>query len=144
MGKDYYPPMHSAEHLLNQTMVRMFDCGRCVAAHIEKRKSRIDYRFGRDLTKDEIKEIEQRMNSIIESDLEVIEEFLARREAEKQFSLGKLPDTAGDEIRIVRIGDYDACPCSGAHIARTREIGKFSIVSTSYTDGLLRLRFRLE
>ncbi len=135
--------MHSTEHILNQTMVRMFNCGRCVNAHIEKKKSRVDYSFNRDLTKDEIVEIEKRINRIIEDNLSVTEDFLSRSEAEKEFNLGKLPEDAGDQIRIIRIGSYDACPCSGPHVASTNEIGEFHIMSTSYTDGILRIRFKL-
>lgn len=37
--KDYHRPMHTAEHILNQTMVRMFGCARSANAHIEKKKS---------------------------------------------------------------------------------------------------------
>lgn len=141
MPKAYDPPMHSAEHLLNQTMVRMFACGRCVNAHIEKRKSRIDYRFHRDLTRDEIAEIERRMNDIIHSDLPVREVFLPREEAERSYNLGKLPEEAAATIRIILIGDYDACPCIGSHVASTRDIGVFHILSSTHADGILRLRY---
>jgi misacylated tRNA(Ala) deacylase len=143
MPKHYDPPMHSAEHILNQTMVRMFDCGRCIDAHVEKKKSRIDYRFDRNLTDLEIAEIERRVNEIIGQDLKVKEEFLSRFDAAQKYNLGKLPDEAGDQIRIILIGDYDACPCSGPHVNTTGEIGKFSIVSTGYENGLLRIRFKL-
>lgn len=143
MGKEYDPAMHSAEHMLNQTMVRMFQCGRCVSAHIEKKKSRIDYRFDRDLTPPEVTEIEKRMNELILAGLRVTEEFLPRSEASKLFNLGKVPDESGETIRIIHIGDYDACPCIGAHVTSTREIGEFRIVSTSYESGVLRLRFKL-
>ena len=34
-------------------------------------------------------------------------------EADKLFNLSSLPDDAGDTLRIIRIGDYDACPCRG-------------------------------
>lgn len=135
--------MHTVEHILNQTMVRMFDCGRSVNAHIEKKKSRIDYRFQRDLAEDEVSEIERRVNEVIESDLKVIEEFITRVDAEKEFNLDKLPDNAGDQIRIIRIGCYDACPCSGPHVVSTRESGEFRIVTTSFADGILRIRFKL-
>jgi Ser-tRNA(Ala) deacylase AlaX len=37
--KKYDPRMHSAEHILNQTMDRMYQCGRCFNAHIERKKS---------------------------------------------------------------------------------------------------------
>ncbi len=143
MPKQYDPSMHSAEHILNQTMVRMFDCGRCINAHVEKKKSRIDYRFHRNLAEAEIADIERRVNEIIEQDLKVKEEFLPRSEAALKFNLHKLPEDAGEQIRIILIGDYDACPCSGPHVTTTGEIGVFSIVSTSYENGLLRIRFRL-
>ena len=35
-NKQEYPPMHTAEHILNQTMVRMFGCPRSKNAHIEE------------------------------------------------------------------------------------------------------------
>jgi len=143
MGKSYDPAMHSAEHMLNQTMVRMFQCGRCVNAHIEKKKSRIDYRFTRDLTSDEVAEIERRMNELIRADLPVREEFLSRSEAAKLFSLGKVPDDAGEILRIIHIGTYDACPCIGMHVPSTAKIGEFRIVSSGYESGILRLRFKL-
>lgn len=144
MGKEYDPPMHTVEHILNQTMVRMFNCGRCINAHIEKKKSRIDFRFDRNLTTSEISEIERRVNEIIKADLQVKEEFLPLTEAEKKFNLTKLPDKNVSQVRIVLIGDYDACPCIGKHVASTKEIGDFKILSTSYSNGNLRLRFKLE
>lgn len=144
MPKNYDPPMHSAEHILNQTMVRMFDCGRCVNAHIEKKKSRIDYKFNRDLTSEEKAEIENRVNEIIEKNLPVREEYISREEAERMYNLKKLPEDAGDKIRIIHIGDYDSCPCSGVHVKSTAEIGKFKILSSTYDNNLLRLRFKLE
>jgi len=53
-----------------------------------------------------------------------------------------LPDDAGDLIRIIKIGDYDACPCSGVHVSSTKEIGGFQIISTSYDNDVLRVRFK--
>jgi len=135
--------MHSAEHILNQTMIRMFDCGRSFSNHIEKKKSKCDYHFERDLNQLEIAEIENQVNEVIHNNLEVLEEFYLREEAEEKFNLSKLPNDAGDKIRIIRIGDYDACPCSGLHVNHTIEIGDFKIISTSFDDGILRIRFKL-
>ena len=44
-NKEEYPPMHTAEHILNQTMVRMFGCERSRDAHIERKKSKINYQL---------------------------------------------------------------------------------------------------
>ena len=142
-SKQYYPPMHSAEHILNQTMVRMFNCGRSFSNHIEKKKSKCDYHFKRALTDDEIAKVQDEVNHIIRQDMTVVEDFISRDDAEQNYNLSKLPDGVGESIRIIKIGDYDACPCSGQHIAHTKEIGKFNIISTSFENGVLRLRFKL-
>ena len=142
-NKQYHPQMHSAEHILNQTMVRMFNCGRSFSNHIEKKKSKCDYHFSRNLTPAEIEEIELKVNEVIQQDLIVKEEFYDKNEAETKFILSKLPDDAGDKIRIIKIGDYDACPCSGLHVSHTSEIGIFKIISTDFNEGVLRLRFKL-
>lgn len=142
-NKDYNPEMHSAEHILNQTMVRMFNKGRSFSNHIEKKKSKCDYHFDRNLTEEEVETINKKVNEVIQQDLKVTAEFLHRDEAINNFKLSQLPDDAGDTIRIIKIGDYDACPCSGVHVSSTKEIGNFQIISTGYEDGVLRVRFKL-
>jgi misacylated tRNA(Ala) deacylase len=141
--KEYYPPMHTAEHLLNGTMNQMFGRGRAFSAHIEKKKSKCDYRFERDLTPGEIKTIEDKVNSVIGANLAVTEEFISREEAEKYFNLNRLPDEAGGNLRVIRIGDYDSCLCSGPHVSSTNAIGAFKIISTGFDNGVLRIRFKI-
>ena len=135
--------MHSAEHILNQTMVRSFGCDRCFSSHIEKKKSKCDYRFDRPLSEAEVEGIMSKVNEVIRSNLRVSEEFIARAEAEKRFNLGRLPEDAGDPVRIISIGDYDACPCIGPHVNSTTEIGEFRIISSSFDNDVVRIRFRL-
>jgi alanyl-tRNA synthetase len=125
-------------------MVRMFDRGRSFSAHIEKKKSKCDYHFDRDLTQEEVSEIENRVNEVLKADLHVTEESLSREDATHRYNLGRLPESAGDSIRIIRIGDYDACPCGGQHVSSTSEVGSFRIVSTSYENGVLRVRFKIQ
>jgi misacylated tRNA(Ala) deacylase len=141
--KEYDPRMHSAEHILNQTMVRMFNCGRAFSAHIEKKKSKCDYHIERNLTTEEIVQIENKVNGVIKSDLPIQEKILNREEAGKIVSLTRLPEDAGDKVRVIAIGDYDLCPCSGIHAHTTSEIGEFKIISTDYANGFLRIRFKI-
>lgn len=144
MAKDYNPEMHTAEHILNQTMVRMFDKGRSFSSHLEKRKSKCDYHFDKDLSQTEISEIEQRVNKIIKMNLDITEEVMEYTEAKTKYNLQKLPSNVIEKVRIVKVGDYDACPCIGMHVSNTSEIGKFKIISTNFDNGILRLRFKLE
>jgi alanyl-tRNA synthetase len=144
--KDYADPrMHTAEHLLNATMVRLLGCGRAFSSHIEKKKSKCDYRFPRDLTPEERAELERLVNGAIRAALPVGEELVPLAEAKAKYDLARLPDgAAGDMLRVVKIGDYDACPCIGAHAGSTGELGEFRIVSTGFADGVLRVRFKLQ
>jgi misacylated tRNA(Ala) deacylase len=143
-NKQYNPQMHSAEHILNQTMVRMFNCGRSFSNHIEKKKSKCDYHFDRNLTEDEISLINSQVNEVIQQDLIVREEFCTKEEAREKFNLSKLPDDAGEKVRVIKIGEYDACPCSGLHVIHTKDIGNFKIISTDFKEDVLRIRFKLQ
>jgi alanyl-tRNA synthetase len=149
--KEYDSLMHSAEHLLNQTMDRMFGCGRAFSSHIERKKSKCDYKFHRMVTTDELSQIEHTVNEIISLNLDVSESFVPRIAAMQQFNLSRVPESAGDAIRIVRIGDYDSCPCIGPHVENTSQIGRFKIISADYIEsadnsagGVLRIRFKRE
>jgi Ser-tRNA(Ala) deacylase AlaX len=71
------------------------------------------------------------------------EELVSRREADNSYFTGKLPEEAGERIRIVTIGNFDSCPCIGLHVSNTSEIGIFSITSADYNEGILRIRFKL-
>lgn len=144
MKKRVDPPMHSAEHILNQAMGRLFGCDRCFSAHIERKKSKCDYRFDRSLSDAELKMLEEEVNGVIQADLKVSERFVSRDSARNAYSLSRLPDDAGDRIRIVTVGDYDHCPCIGPHVSSTREIGTFRITSSGYQNGVLRIRFKLK
>jgi Ser-tRNA(Ala) deacylase AlaX len=135
--------MHTAEHILNQTMVRMFACGRSFSSHIEKKKSKCDYRFERTLSEEETRELERRVNAVIERDLPVEEEFMSRGQADARFDTSRLPDSPGGTIRVVKIGDYDACPCSGGHVQSTKAVGEFRVTTVSHESGVLRVRFKL-
>jgi Ser-tRNA(Ala) deacylase AlaX len=141
--KDYHQPMHSAEHILNQTMVRMFGCGRSVNAHIEKKKSKCDYFLSESPSEEQITEIQLKVNEIISQHLPVFEELMTREDAAKIVDLSKLSAEASDTLRIIKIGDYDACACIGQHVSNTSEIGKFEIISHDFENGRWRVRFKL-
>lgn len=142
-NKQEYPPMHTTEHILNQTMVRMFGCPRSRNAHIERKKSKCDYELSEAPTPEQMQEIERRVNEVIDQHLPVTIEFMPREAAAAIVDLSKLPEDASSTLRIVRIGDYDACACIGTHVQNTSEIGHFKLLTYDYNEGRLRLRFKL-
>ena len=142
--KAEYPPMHTAEHILNQTMVRMFGCPRSKNAHIERKKSKCDYLLTEAPTEEQKAEIELRVNEVIDQHLNVAIDFMSREEAAGYVDLSKLPDNVSDTLRIVRVGDYDACACIGEHVCNTSEIGHIKLLSDDFDNGRWRIRFKLE
>jgi len=144
-NKEEFPPMHTAEHILNQTMIRMFGCPRSMNAHIEKKKSKCDYDLASAPSSAEVAELERRVNEVIAKALPVTTEFMKREDAAFIVDLRKLPANASGTLRIVRVGDYDACACIGSHVSNTSEIGgAFKIISSDFADGKWRVRFKLE
>jgi Ser-tRNA(Ala) deacylase AlaX len=142
-GKEYNPAMHTAEHILNSVMDKMYHCGRSFSSHIETKKSKCDYRIRKGLSDKEVSAVERTVNEIIKLNIPVGEELLSRREADQRYFTGKLPDDAGETIRIVSIGKFDVIPCIGHHVSNTSEIGKFSITSADFNEGILRIRFKI-
>ena len=140
-----FPPAHTAEHLLNQTMIRFFGCERSYNAHIERKKSKMSFHLDHKPSRQEEKQIEQEMNRLIDEDLPVTFEFATRDELPEGISLDRLPDDASDTIRLVRIGDYDVCPCIGKHVRSTAQIGRFELLGTNWDDHerSFRVRFKI-
>ena len=144
-NKQEYPPMHTAEHLLNATMVKTFGSPRSRNAHIERKKSKCDYILPTCPTDAEIQAIEDKVNEVICQNLPVTVEFMTHEQAKGIVDLSKLPADASETLRIIRIGDYDACACIGLHVSNTSEVGTFKIISHDYDEErqTLRLRFKL-
>lgn len=142
-NKEEYPPMHTAEHILNGTMVRLFGCPRSRNAHIERKKSKCDYLLDACPTDEEVARIEAAVNEVIGRHLDVTIDYMPRSEAAALVDLSKLPEDASETLRIVRVGDYDACACIGAHVKNTAEIGTFKILSHDYEDGRWRVRWKV-
>ncbi len=144
-NKDEFPPAHTAEHLLNQTMIRLFGCGRSTNAHIERKKSKMTFQLDHKPSRQEEKQIELEMQRLIDEDLPVTFEFVTQDSLPEGVSLDRLPSDASETIRLVRIGDYDVCPCIGKHVRSTSQIGRFELLGTNWDEQqrTFRVRFKV-
>ena len=143
-NKQEYPPMHTAEHILNQTMVRMFGCPRSKSSHIERKKSKCDYLLAEAPTAEKIQEIEAKVNEVIRQNLPVSVSFAKRHEVPASVDLSKLPEDSSETLRLVSVGDYDLCACAGQHVSNTSGVGTFRIISSDFAEGRWRVRFKLD
>lgn len=143
-NKQEYPPMHTCEHIVNRTMVNLFGCGRAVSAHIERKKSKLDFALPQPPGPEEIVSIQEKVNEIIAQNLPVRMEYISQEEAKGRFAMERLPEDASETVRVVKVGEYDECLCIGTHVENTSEIGRFIISSSSYENGIFRMRFKLQ
>ena len=144
-NKEEFPPAHTAEHLLNQVMVRLFGCERSYNAHIERKKSKMSFHLAQKPSRQEEKAIEREMERLIDEDLPVTFEMVRREDVPEGVRLDRLPADASETIRLVRIGDYDVCPCIGRHVRSTSQIGRFELLGTNWDEHehSFRVRFKI-
>ena len=144
-NKEEFPPAHTAEHLLNQTMVQLFGCERSHNAHIERKKSKMTFIVDHKPDRKEERLIADRMNELISAVLPVTFEYVSRDNMPDDIRADRLPADASDTIRLVRIGDYDVCPCIGKHVRSTSQIGRFELLGTNWDEPThsFRIRFKV-
>jgi len=109
----------------------------------ERKKSKCDYTLTEAPTEAQIMELTRKVNEMIDQHLPVSIDFMDRADAAKLVDLSKLPPEATETLRIIRVGDYDACACIGQHVENTSELGRFEIISHDFENGRWRVRFKL-
>ncbi len=135
--------MHTAEHLLTAIMRRLYNSPRNLELHLGDTKTKCDYEVARPLGPDDAHAIEDAVNAEVARDHPVSVMHITRSDA-GHLDLWKVPPEA-ETIRVVSIGDVDATPCSGDHVAHTREIGRFVLRSFEMrSPTIVRIRFGLE
>lgn len=144
-NKEEFPPAHTAEHLLNQVMIRMFGTERSSNAHIERKKSKMTFILDHKPDRKEEKAIEAEMNRLITEDLPVTYEMVDRNNIPDGVCVDKLPEDASEMLRLVRIGDFDVCLCIGKHVRSTAQIGRFEMLGTNWDEEkhAFRIRFKV-
>ena len=144
-NKSEHRPSHTAEHIINRAMINEFNCGRAVDAHIERKKSKMDFVLPCCPSDEQLARVEQNVNDVIARNLDVSFSFISQAEAASRFDLRRLPDGASDTVRVVSVGDYDDCLCVGQHVSNTSEIGRVVFLSHDFNpvSTTLRIRFKV-
>lgn len=137
---------HTATHLLHQALRDVL--GKSVhqtGSNITPERIRFDFSYGEKMTPEQIKKVEDIVNSKIKSDLKVKKELMTQDEADRKGAIGLFREKYGDKVSIYEIGDYSTEYCGGPHVEHTSEVGKFKIVKEeSISAGQRRIRAVLE
>ncbi len=137
---------HTAQHLLSCIALEKYSA-HTVGNEVSIKGSTIEF-DGALFNTDDIMFLERRANELIETNLPVTKENQPRSEVETEVPEGRarldlIPESV-DPLRIVRIGEFDVCPCGGTHVSELRDIGNIEITDYSITeDDLSVIRFCL-
>ena len=101
---------------------------------------RFDFTHFAALTPEEIKEVETLVNREIRAAHPVETKVMGIEEAKKEGAKALFGEKYGDEVRVVRMGDFSTELCGGTHVKNTENIGAMKIISeTGISAGVRRI-----
>lgn len=141
--------MHTATHLLNEALRRVL--GKEVkqrGSNITPERLRFDFSFGRKLTEEEIKKVEDLVNEKIKQNLEVIREEMPLNKAFSEGAQAEFGHKYPDIVSVYTIIDkkekqgwFSKEICAGPHVKNIKEIGNFKILKEeSIAAGVRRIK----
>ena len=142
--------MHTSQHLVSAVVNEVYGSD-TVGNQIGQEKSRIDFKPLK-INKNELNEIEDKVNDYISKDLEVTisEELRSNLEnnpdirSSMSSGLWKMLPKSVTQLRVITIGDIDVCPCAGTHVKSLKEIGNVSFIKRDNKGAeKLRLTYNL-
>ncbi len=139
--------LHTATHLLQAALRKVL--GPEVSqkgSDVTAERTRFDFAFGRKLTPDEIKKVEELVNGAVQADLPMQLKEMSKAEAEKTGALYFFREKYPERVKVYFAGKSleDAFSkefCGGPHVTHTGEVGKFKIAKEEAVGaGVRRIR----
>ncbi|MEP6608177.1 MAG: alanine--tRNA ligase [Burkholderiaceae bacterium] len=121
---------HSATHLMHAALRGVL--GKHVqqrGSMVDSERTRFDFSHDKAMTSEEIRRVEDIVNTAIRSNAPVSANVMKYDDAIKVGALAFFGDKYGDEVRVLQMGDHSIELCGGTHVARNGDIGFFKIVS---------------
>lgn len=120
---------HTATHLLHQALRDVLgDHVHQTGSNITPERIRFDFSHPERLTEEQIKKVEEIVNSKIKEDLTVKKDLMSQEEADKKGAIGLFKEKYGEKVSIYEIGDYSTEYCGGPHVEHTSQVGSFKIL----------------
>lgn len=132
---------HSATHLLHSALINVLgDHVKQAGSSVTDQRLRFDFTHTQAMTQDEILEVEHLVNKQIQNSLPVKANIMTMDEAMNSGAMALFGEKYGDEVRVLKMGEFSTELCGGTHVENTSEIGLFTIISEgSLSTGIRRI-----
>lgn len=133
---------HSATHLLQSALkIVLGDSVSQAGSFNDDSKLRFDFTYPKAMTKEEVAEVQDLVNSMVTRSLVGNVEELPLNEAKKRGAIAMFGEKYGDLVRVVSFGtDVSVEFCGGTHVRNTADIGSFYITKESgVSSGIRRI-----
>ncbi len=139
--------LHTATHLLHRALKTVLndESVNQRGSNITPERLRFDFSFGRAMTPEEVKAVEDKVNAAIAADVPVVCEEMTVEQAKAAGAVGLFTSKYGEKVKVYTMGEFSKEICGGPHAARTGELGHFRIVKEqSSSAGVRRIKAVLE
>ncbi len=139
--------LHTATHLMHRALKEVLndESVNQRGSNITPERLRFDFSFGRALTPEEIKAVEDKVNAAIHADVPVTCEEMTVDEAKAAGAVGLFASKYGEKVKVYTMGKYSKEICGGPHASHTGELGHFKILKEqSSSAGVRRIKAVLE
>jgi alanyl-tRNA synthetase len=132
INRDEVSKHHSATHLLQSALkIVLGDTVSQAGSFNDNSRLRFDFTYSKALTKEQLDEVQDIVNTIIADAIDGTIEELDIDEAKQKGAIAIFGEKYGDKVRVVSFGDMSVEFCGGTHVKNTAHIGSFYIVKES-------------
>jgi len=123
---------HSGTHILQAALKKVLgDHIKQSGSFVNPERLRFDFTHFSRIEDEEMEEVEKIANEYIRQNVPVTTTVLPREEAIKTGATAVFDEKYGDDVRLVKMGDFSMELCGGTHVTRTGDIGLLKVVSES-------------
>ncbi|MGA0585581.1 alanine--tRNA ligase [Dyella sp. KRB-257] len=132
---------HSATHLLHAALRRVLgDHVMQKGSLVAPERLRFDFAHFKPMSREELAEVETLVNAQVRRNAPAEVHNMAYDEAIAFGAMALFGEKYGDEVRVLKMGEFSTELCGGTHVGRTGDIGLFKIVSESgVSSGVRRI-----